>query len=60
MSRVRVKLCDRCRQADEVLYRVKVDESEQWIFVCDRCYPAVSQNNPHYIYGGTWKAQKPR
>ncbi|WP_263971679.1 hypothetical protein [Leptolyngbya ohadii] len=26
MSRVRVKLCDRCRQADEVLYRVKVDE----------------------------------
>lgn len=58
MVRVRLKLCDRCQAEAEVLYRVKVDESEKWIFVCDRCYPTVSQNNPHYVYGGTWKARK--
>ncbi|MBD1851589.1 hypothetical protein [Leptolyngbya sp. FACHB-711] len=60
MARVRIKPCDRCQEPAEVLYRVKVDASEQWIFVCDRCYPSVSQNNPYYAYGGTWKAHKPR
>nr|WP_290225858.1 hypothetical protein [Trichocoleus desertorum] len=52
----RVKLCDRCANSAPVLYRVKLDESEQW----DRCWPEVSQDNPFYVYGGTWKAQKRR
>ncbi|MBD1864603.1 MULTISPECIES: hypothetical protein [Trichocoleus] len=56
----RVKLCDRCANSAAVLYRVKLDESEQWRFVCDRCWPEVSQGNPSYVYGGTWKAQKRR
>ncbi|MBD2094136.1 hypothetical protein H6F90_03085 [Trichocoleus sp. FACHB-591] len=56
----RVKLCDRCANSAAVLYRVKLDESEQWRFVCDRCWPEVSQGNSFYVYGGTWKAQKRR
>lgn len=59
-SRARSKACDRCQQSAPVLYRVQWDESQQWRFVCDDCYPQVSQNNPHYVYGGTWKAQKQR
>jgi hypothetical protein len=53
----REKKCDRCSLTAPVLYRVQVDDSGQWIFVCNRCFPAVS-NNPHYTYGGTWKAKK--
>jgi hypothetical protein len=41
-----------------ILYRVKYDESAQWSFVCRRCWDSVSQNNPFYVYGGTWKAKK--
>jgi protein-arginine kinase activator protein McsA len=58
MTRLRTKRCDRCQQSAAVLYRVKVDESDRWVFVCDRCYPTIRQNNPHYTYGGTWKAKK--
>jgi hypothetical protein len=56
--RGREKTCDRCATPALRLYRVQVDESGQWVFVCDRCFPSVSQNNPHYTYGGTWKAKK--
>ncbi|MCY7282492.1 MAG: hypothetical protein LH679_03440 [Cyanobacteria bacterium CAN_BIN43] len=54
----RVKKCDRCSLAAAVLYRVQYDASQQWFFVCDRCFPSISQDNPHYTYGGTWKARK--
>ncbi|MGG6292815.1 hypothetical protein ACQ4M4_00205 [Leptolyngbya sp. AN02str] len=56
--RNREKSCDRCHQLASVLYRIQWDELNQWHFVCDRCYPTVSINNPHYLYGGTWKAKK--
>jgi hypothetical protein len=56
--RGREKTCDRCSTPAPRLYRVQLDESGQWVFVCDRCFPEVSQNNPHYTYGGTWKAKK--
>ncbi|HEY9697220.1 MAG TPA: hypothetical protein V6D10_08160 [Trichocoleus sp.] len=56
----RIKTCDRCLQSAAVLYRVQYDVSGQWFFLCDRCYPTVSQDNPYYVYGGTWKAQKRR
>lgn len=57
---LRIKLCDRCSQPASVLFRVQYDESGTWIFVCEQCWAAVSQNNPFYVYGGTWKAQKKR
>ncbi|MGF1493552.1 MAG: hypothetical protein ACFBSC_14075 [Microcoleaceae cyanobacterium] len=40
------------------LYRVQYDSSGQWHFVCQECWSKVQPNNPHYVYGGTWKAKK--
>ncbi|NJN85294.1 MAG: hypothetical protein HC881_01870 [Leptolyngbyaceae cyanobacterium SL_7_1] len=57
-KRVRSKSCDRCSIPAEILYRVQYDDSGRWKFVCLTCYPIVSRNNPAYVYGGTWKAEK--
>ncbi|HEY9888921.1 MAG TPA: hypothetical protein V6D02_11005 [Candidatus Obscuribacterales bacterium] len=58
MKRVRTKACDRCATLAATLYRVQIDGSGAWLFVCDRCWPIVQTDNPHYTYGGTWKARK--
>ncbi|MBW4654101.1 MAG: hypothetical protein KME20_13850 [Kaiparowitsia implicata GSE-PSE-MK54-09C] len=58
MKRQRIKSCDRCQCLADVLYRVQWDASQQWYFVCDRCHLHITDNNAHYIYGGTWKARK--
>ncbi|MFQ4142896.1 hypothetical protein [Chlorogloeopsis sp. ULAP02] len=55
---LRVKLCSQCNQPASVLYRLKHEKDGDWIFVCPQCWQQVSENNPFYIYGGTWKAQK--
>ncbi|MBE9200694.1 MULTISPECIES: hypothetical protein [unclassified Nodularia (in: cyanobacteria)] len=57
-SKNRVKMCDRCSQSAPILFRVKFDKAGNWIFVCRECWPGVSENNPFYLYGGTWKARK--
>jgi hypothetical protein len=57
---IRTKSCNRCQQLASVLYRIQWDDTEQWIFACDRCLPELKQNNPFYVYGGTWKAKKKR
>jgi hypothetical protein len=41
-----------------VLYRVKYEEEGDWVFVCPNCWQDISQDNPFYVYGGTWKAEK--
>ncbi|MER3434173.1 MAG: hypothetical protein C4288_12280 [Leptolyngbya sp. ERB_1_1] len=58
MSRDRQKRCSLCAKSAPVLYRIQYDESAEWIFVCRNCWDRVSQNNPFYVYGGTWKAHK--
>jgi hypothetical protein len=55
--RIRTKICDRCRIESNLMYRIQVDRSRQWQFVCGDCWQLVS-NHPNYIYGGTWKAHK--
>jgi hypothetical protein len=55
---LRIKLCEQCSQSALVLFRVQYDESGEWIFVCEQCWAIVSQDNPFYVYGGTWKAHK--
>ncbi|AUT04344.1 hypothetical protein CLI64_13870 [Nostoc sp. CENA543] len=59
-GRNRVKLCNRCRntQPAPILYRVKFELGGDWVFVCPQCWTDVSENNPFYVYGGTWKAKK--
>ncbi|WP_416668226.1 hypothetical protein [Egbenema bharatensis] len=56
----RVKQCDRCTQSFPVLYRIQSDGSGQWRFVCEACLLKLRENNPDYVYGGTWKARKRR
>lgn len=55
---IRVKNCDRCSQPAPILYRVRYDESGLWFFLCLNCWEFISENNPFYAYGGTWKASK--
>jgi len=58
VRRVRTKACDRCSETCDTLFRVQVDASEEWIFVCEPCHGEVSVDNPHFTYGGTWKSRK--
>jgi hypothetical protein len=59
MSRkLRVKSCDLCSQVTPVLYRIQYQDDHLWVFTCPNCWEKVSQNNPFYVYGGTWKAKK--
>jgi hypothetical protein len=59
MPRQREKACHICAQAAPTLFRVQLDAAQTWQFICSTCHTHVSQNNPFYRYGGTWKAQKP-
>lgn len=54
----RIKPCHICNKEASILYRVKYQEEGDWIFVCPECWQTISQDNPYYTYGGTWKAQK--
>lgn len=57
-SRSRSKPCDHCQQLSTVRYRIQCDASRVWFLVCPDCQARVSEGNPHYCYGGTWKAVK--
>ena len=58
IKRVRIKLCSRCEETSDVLYRVRMDEDGDWVFVCPVCLDQVKAGNPYYQYGGTWKSKK--
>ena len=57
MGRIREKSCDLCDNFSKVLYRIQIDSSQQWRFVCQQCWQSV-HDNPYYVYGGTWKGKK--
>ena len=57
-ARTRQKLCDACSQVSSVLYRVQRDQTGAWVFLCPSCRAASELENPFYVYGGTWKANK--
>ncbi|HHP7230532.1 MAG TPA: hypothetical protein ACFCUY_06700 [Xenococcaceae cyanobacterium] len=52
------KPCDRCRQIVPIRYRIQYDLSGEWFLVCRQCWQKLSEDNPYYRYGGTWKAKK--
>lgn len=58
IKRVRTKACEPCEKNSDVLYRVRIDLSRRWIFVCPNCLDSVKGGNPLYQYGGTWKSKK--
>jgi hypothetical protein len=51
------KPCDRCQVQSTLRYRIQHDTTDHWVLVCRACWEKLSQDNPHYRYGGTWKAK---
>ena len=39
----------------KILYRIKINATKNWYFVCKECTNIEKKNNKHYVYGGTWK-----
>jgi hypothetical protein len=58
MSKSQLKPCDLCTQLVNIRYRIQYNISEKWVLVCPQCWEQVSQNNPLYRYGGTWKGNR--
>ncbi len=53
-----MKPCERCHTPSTLRYRVIYEPHGQWSLICKLCWQAVSQANPHYRYGGTWKVRR--
>lgn len=51
---MKTKNCDLCKKTDVVIYRIKIDKSKNWKFVCKTCCQKA-KSLPQYSYGGTWK-----
>lgn len=58
MSQTKPKPCDLCGDFVDLRYRIQYQAEQNWVMVCLQCWLKVSQDNPHYRYGGTWKAKK--
>lgn len=58
MPKFQSKPCDICSNLVDLRYRIQYNASEEWVLVCRSCWDEVSQDNPFYRYGGTWKAKK--
>jgi len=57
--RVRTKDCYVCKDAKEVLYRCRYQESKDWVFLCGKCLTDFKTRfEDSYQYGGTWKSKK--
>lgn len=57
LSRQRVKHCDKCKQTNEIMFRVMTDNLTRWVIVCPSCQNSL-KDNEGYRYGGTWKSVK--
>lgn len=57
MARVKpLKPCALCHTPAALCYRIQYSATAGWVLVCPNCQQNHSHNNPHYRYGGTWKA----
>ena len=53
-----MKPCEACFQLSSIRYRIQFEVTKSWVLVCPSCWQKFSHANPHYRYGGTWKAKK--
>ena len=44
-----------CKFEKNLMFRVKLDRSKNWYFLCKECTEENKANNTNYVYGGTWK-----
>ena len=52
---MKTKLCPNCNREFSLMYRVKIDQSKNWYFLCKNCTEINKEKNQFYVYGGTWK-----
>ena len=52
---MRTKSCHICHLEKNLMFRVKLDISKNWYFLCKECTKYNKANNINYVYGGTWK-----
>ena len=58
MVKLKSKPCNICHNLVYIRYRIRYQEDGDWVLVCPDCWQKVSQDNPNYRYGGTWKAKR--
>lgn len=58
MATLKLKPCDRCQTPVKIRYRIQYTAEAEWFLICPACWHEVRPNNPHYRYGGTWKARR--
>ena len=57
--RKRSKVCFKCNEPKEVLYRCQYVDLKDWVFLCDPCLKQIKETySDTYRYGGTWKSKK--
>ena len=57
--RKRSKVCFKCNEPKEVLYRCRYVDLKDWVFLCDPCLKQIKETySDTYRYGGTWKSKK--
>ena len=49
------KDCKVCKSSHSLLFRVKINSSKEWYFLCKKCTEENKRDNKYYRYGGTWK-----
>ena len=47
------KTCDKCGLAYFIMFRVKIDTSKKWVFLCKKCTEYNKKNNYNYIHAYT-------
>jgi hypothetical protein len=52
---MKTKLCHICQAEQSLMFRVKLDTSKCWYFLCKKCTEINKSINTNYVYGGTWK-----
>ena len=50
--------CFKCDKEFSELFRCRIDERGNWVFMCGICLEETKINNLFYQYCGTWKAKK--
>jgi RNase P subunit RPR2 len=58
MVKLKSKPCNICHSLVGIRYRIRYQKDGDWVLVCPDCWQEVSQDNPNYHYGGTWKAKR--
>lgn len=47
-----VRVCPQCSHPTRKLFRIKFREQGDWELACAVCQAKLSEDNPHYAYGG--------